>query len=115
MPKLALRLVIAASLLLVLALPGRLDAIGPDCGCTVWPTFTVTGTVVSYVTPASTGCQQLYDSAVTASTQQANSRCVAEGFIRSCNRDLYVASCVLYPEGGQERSWSVTFGCWVCA
>ena len=114
MPKFALRLVVASCLLLVLALPSRLAA-APDCGCTVWPTFTEQGTVVSYVTPVSTACQQLSSSAVTASTQQANSRCQAEGFIRSCNRDLYVASCVPASGGGWERSWSVTFGCWVCA
>jgi hypothetical protein len=115
MPKLALRLVIASSLLLVLVLPSRLAASPPDCGCTVWPTFTEEGTVVSYVTPVSTACEELYNSAVTASAQQANNRCVAEGFIRSCNRDLYVASCLPSSGGGWERSWSVTFGCWVCA
>jgi hypothetical protein len=115
MPKFALRLVIASSLLLVMVLPSRLAAERPDCGCTIFPTFTEQGTVVSFVTPVSTACQQLSSSAITASTQQANNRCVAEGFIRSCNRDLYVASCLPSAGGGWERSWSVTFGCWVCA
>lgn len=115
MSKFALRLVTASSLLLVLALPSRLAAIGGrDCGCTIWPTFTEEGTIVSYVTPVSTACQQLYDSAVTVSGQQANTRCQAEGFLRACNKDLYVAACLQSPAGGWERSWSVTFGCWVC-
>ena len=114
MSKFALRLVIASSLLLGMALPSRLAA-ARDCGCTVWPTFTEQGTVVSYVTPVSTACQQLYDSAVTVSGQQADSRCQAEGFLRACNKDLYVASCLASSGGGWERTWSVTFGCWVCA
>lgn len=115
MPKFVSRLAIASAFLLVAALPSRLSAAGNDCGCTVYPTFTEQGTVVSFVTPVSTACSQLSSSAVTASTQQANNRCVAEGFLRSCNRDLYVASCVPSSGGGWERTWSVTFGCWVCA
>lgn len=116
MPKLALRLSVASALLLVLALPGQLAAAPPgDCGCTIWPTFTEQGTVVSFVTPVSTACSQLQTSAISASMAEANNRCVAEGFIRSCNRDLYVASCVPSSGGGWERTWSVTFGCWVCA
>ncbi len=117
MQKLVLRLVVASAFLLAFALPSRLAAIPPDsdCGCTIYPTFTEQGTVVSFVTPVSTACQQLSSSAVTASTAQANSRCVAEGFIRSCNRNLFVASCLPSSGGGWERTWSVTFGCWVCA
>ena len=118
MPKLVLRLAVASALLLVMVLPGELAAIPPDggdCGCTIYPTFTEQGTVVSFVTPVSTACTQLQSSAVSASTSAANSRCVAEGFIRSCNRNLYVASCLPSSGGGWERTWSVTFGCWVCA
>ena len=116
MPKFALRLVVASALLLALALPGQLAAIPPDgdCGCTIYPTFTEQGTVVSFVTPVSTACQQLSNSAVSAYTAAANNRCVAEGFIRSCNRNPYVASCLPSSGGGWERTWSVTFGCWVC-
>lgn len=114
MKKLVLRLAVFSALLLVLVLPSQLAA-QPDCGCTVFPTFTEQGTVVSFVTPVSTACSQLSTAAVSASASAANSRCVAEGFIRSCNRDLFVASCVPSSGGGWERTWSVTFGCWVCA